>query len=371
MLQRGYVLHLLRREWKAARTSSERTVSETERKFARSRGAVRGRGCEKTLRHASQQVLAQRAAAQRCRRARGSAIRSQRSSGRVGGRVRECADVWLTVCCRLTNKIDSGRCALSHSRPVLRRAVPMLNCARRFPTFPPDTRTRALRGMECQTLPSTSSLSGASADAPRSGASALPRRAGPPGPRRRLPKAAVFILRKDDRELRAPPSPLSLPPTPPPLPLPPPELAEELAETTGENERDGDEEPASPLPLSLRGRVRLLSRDLNSSEDDNEEEITDELSNIEPDAPPPAHRAWYRSRASPAQTLCVRGVRDVGSPVVATAEHGAMVAISVQAATCAYDEFVSAPKNTMWKRLTRRFKSSFASSAPRPTMPSL
>lgn len=236
--------------------------------------------------------------------------------------------------------------------------------------------------MECQTLPSTSSLSGGSGDgAPLSMA-----------PRRRttLPKAAVFILPKRTHHNHDQPASSSdFPSNPPTSPMPSSDTnSVPLLPQVDYDAMDVDYDAGvcqSPLHPQLRGRVRHLPRD--------EEPISSSLdfTSTTTAASPvvttslPSRRPRRKQNPDPdSVAICVRsGLRQVLPPGVSVsignnktsaANANAVIALSVKTATqatataCAYDAFVTSQKPSLWKRFTRRVKASVMNGAPKPTL---
>lgn len=277
--------------------------------------------------------------------------------------------------------------------------------------------------MECQTLPSTSSLSNASTEL---------------APRRRttvLPKARVFILPKktrgsgagagsgsasgrlasaDNLLLAAPPSspmtndtpPVSGvgrlgPPKAPRLPSIPHDLdqVDVDVEDYEAMEVDLPPPPPSPLPVELRGPVKLLPRmELEESALLHDFPLPPRMSSAST-VPPHSRRPRASAREESSRALVLRerehdrkpnsGLRQLGvrvaiggqSPPISDAlvslaqAHAAGVVsrtisgVARGGAACAYDEFVSTPKPSLWKRFTRRFRASLAPGSgnqPRP-----
>lgn len=224
--------------------------------------------------------------------------------------------------------------------------------------------------MECQTLPSTSSLSGANS------AELAPRR------KTTLPKAAVFILPKrtssryPSQDVFYSGSSSSVLPPVPAMPVSPP--SSPLSDMDVNPDVDSD----CTLPAELRGRVRLLPR-LPLVEYEPSSEISQQLShrnNIKNNNKVQLRRPRHATTGnSGLKQLMPQGARVAIGGSIHAAE--AVLAMTTTAASnnipavrrgspCPYDEFCSTHKPSLWRRFKSRVKAGLGPApGPKPNLP--
>jgi len=257
--------------------------------------------------------------------------------------------------------------------------------------------------MECQTLPSTSSLSGANS------AELAPRR------KTTLPKAAVFILPKrtsarypsqdafySGASAPIPPSsPLSLSPSPTDTPGTP-----DTPDTTDTTDTPDDDDVLleamdvdnNALPAELRGRVRLLPRlplveyePANNNNNNNQEDslLAQQHSHIHYNYNYGKKLQLRRPRHATTDNSGLRQLMPHGARVaIGGSIHAAEAVLALSTSTaikvnnntaglrraspCPYDEFVSTHKPSFWRRFKSKVKASLGPTpGPKPNLPSI